>query len=592
MKVGVDDFLAAGHDRAELEQLCTEAEPWLAASAPGTPRARSQATRLVTLAADTEFFHTPDGSPYATIPVAGHRETWPLRGSRYRAWLRQRFFDAEGGAPGAQALQDALGVLEGEALFRGPEQAVAVRLVEHAGAIYLDLGDPAWRAVEITAAGWRVDETPPVKFRRPRGLLPLPEPTRGGQIAQLRPFVNVADEAAWRRVVSWLIAALRPHGPYVILDFHGEQGSAKSTTSRVLRHLLDPNAAPLRAEPRDGRDLMIAASNGWIVAFDNLSRLDARLSDALCRLATGGGFATRALYTDDEEMLFDAMRPIVVNGINELAVRSDLLDRALVEQLPTIPEAARRPEAEFWRAFEAARPAILGALCDAASRALADEPTLEVDGLPRMADFTRWAVAAAPALGWTAAEFLEDYRQARTAANSLPLEASLIVPCVQTLAARGWEGTAAELLAHLNAHADETTRHLRGWPRRTQAVSGELRRLAPNLRATGVAIGFRVAHGNRKLITIRQCKNEAGNSSSPSSPEDVSRGREPKLGDDAVTSGDEAVTMDPPASSPAFAARMLGKHGIGDDGDDGDEEIHPCSNGNVADADEVVEWTG
>src|SRR5207237_3972573 len=116
---------------------------------------------------------------------------------------------------------------------------------------------------------------------------------------------------------SWLVATLRPTGPYPILVSHGEQGSAKSTLVRVLRSLVDPNTAALRTTPRDERDLVIAATNGWLIALDNLSHLPDWLSDALCRLATGTGFATRELYTDGEESLFVAQRPIVLDGIEE-----------------------------------------------------------------------------------------------------------------------------------------------------------------------------------------------------------------------------------------------------------------------------------
>ena len=62
---------------------------------------------------------------------------------------------------------------------------------------------------------------------------------------------------------------------------------------------------------------MIAATNGWCLAFDNVSVIQAWLSDALCRLATGGGFATRGLYTDDEETIIDAQRPVVLNGVTK-----------------------------------------------------------------------------------------------------------------------------------------------------------------------------------------------------------------------------------------------------------------------------------
>src|SRR4029450_13413809 len=96
------------------------------------------------------------------------------------------------------------------------------------------------------------------------------------------------------------------------------QGSAKSSLVRVFRSLIDPNTAALRTTPRDERDLVIAATNGWVIAVEDLSPLPDWLSDAVCCLATGTGFATRELYTDAEEAIFAAQRPIVMNGIEEV----------------------------------------------------------------------------------------------------------------------------------------------------------------------------------------------------------------------------------------------------------------------------------
>src|SRR5207247_939244 len=152
----------------------------------------------------------------------------------------------------------------------------------------------------------------------------------GGQLSELRQFINVKDDDDWKLLVAFLTAALRPKGPYPVLVLHGEQGSAKSTTARVLRAMVDPNSSPLRSEPRDGRDLMIAANNACLVCFDNLSRIPRWLSDCICRLATGGGFSTRALYTNEEEALFDAQRPVIITGIEELASRGDLLERSII----------------------------------------------------------------------------------------------------------------------------------------------------------------------------------------------------------------------------------------------------------------------
>jgi hypothetical protein len=255
----------------------------------GAAEEESQATRLVGLARDAgaTLFHTPEGEAYASILVEGHTETWPLKVKGFRRWLARLFYEEYDKAPGSQAIQDALGVLEGKAIFDGDAFPVYTRLAEHNGAVYLDLGDITWQAVEITSSRWQVIGTPPVKFRRAAGMLPLPEPVRGGTLAALRPFVNVGSDDDWRLLVSWLLCALRPTGPYPVLVVYGEQGSAKSSLVRVLRALVDPNKAALRTTSREERDLVIAATNGWLIALDNLSHLPDWLSDALCRLAAG-----------------------------------------------------------------------------------------------------------------------------------------------------------------------------------------------------------------------------------------------------------------------------------------------------------------
>jgi hypothetical protein len=369
--------------------------------------------------------------------------------------LARQFYRAHNKAPGSQAVQDALTVLEGKALFDGPEYPVFTRLAEMDAAIYLDLANERWEAVEITASGWRVIAAPPVKFRRTRGMLPLPCPVLGGSLEELRRLLNIADDGDWMLVKAWLVKVLRPRGPHPVLTLHGEQRSAKSTTSRMLRAIIDPNTAALRAEPRDGRDLIIAATNGWIIGLDNLSHLSPWLSDSICRLATGGGFATRELYSDAEEVLFDAQRPVILNGIEELATRGDLLDRCIILYLPAIPEDKRKSEAELWRDFDANRPAILGALLDAVSKALLDLDAVQIERLPRMADFALWAVAAASNLGYTSKQFLTAYTNNRNGANELTLEASIITPFIKEMATKCFTGTSTQLLQRLNDQATD-----------------------------------------------------------------------------------------------------------------------------------------
>src|SRR5438034_8467561 len=221
-------------------------------------------------------------------------------------------------------------------------------------------------------------------------MLPLPVPQQGGSIEALNSFLNLASRDDFVLIVAWLLAALRPSGPYPLLAVSGERGSAKTVLSKLLKALIDPNAAPVRSLSRQERQLMIAAHNNYMLAFDNVSGLPAWLSDALCRLASGGSFAVRQLYTDDEEMLFKAARPTLLNGIEDIIGRSDLADRAIFLTLGPIGEEQRRSETELLRDFELARPAILGALLDAAAHGLRAAGSVHLGVLPRMADFALW----------------------------------------------------------------------------------------------------------------------------------------------------------------------------------------------------------
>lgn len=453
-------------------------------------RAPSQADLCIEAASVATLFHC-DGRAFARMPVDGHLETWPIHSSGFRQWLARTVYGQTGKAPCTQAIQDALNVIAGNALYGSDEHAVAVRLAGYGGKIYIDLAGDQWRVVEINGNGWRIlgSRQCPVRFVRRRGMLPLPVPIKGGSIDELRELVNLPDDDDWIKVVAWAVGALRAVGPYTILAVNGEQGSAKSTLCRLLRALIDPNAAALRRPPRDARDLMIAATNGWCVLFDNLSGIAPSLSDELCCLATGGGFATRELYSDDEEKLFSAQRPILINGIDELATRPDLADRCLPLTLPTIPDHKRRDEADLLTRFEDARPRILGALLDAVSVAIANVDTVKLDRLPRMADFAKWVVAAEPALPWKAGAFMAAYERARHVTTESAIEASAIGPAIMGLMKghERWHGTASELLTTLEAHhSDEAQRKRRGWPKSPKAMSNALRRLAPALRGVGI----------------------------------------------------------------------------------------------------------
>ncbi|MDP8908635.1 MAG: DUF3854 domain-containing protein [Chloroflexota bacterium] len=546
-KVGLDDYLAAGHDIDDLLSLATETlrEPGFADGAGSHDEGESQADALVRLGSSARLFADPLGTPFARIPVGTHHECWPLRSKGFRRWLIGAYHVETERAPTGEAVTNALNVLEARALGGGSVEPVFVRIAPDGDAgLFLDLGDADWRAVHVAATGWTVVTDPPVHFLRVSGALPLPVPVPVGSLERLRDFFNVSDEA-WPLLKAFLRGCLSPRGPYPVLALNGEQGSAKSTTARMIRALVDPRTPELRAEPHDARDLAIAARGCWLVAYDNVSRVPPWLSNALCRLATGGGFATRELYTDFDEALFDALRPSILTGIADYIVKDDLLDRTVQVTLSTIPESRRKPEKALWAAFEADRPTLLGALLDDVSATLKTLPSVRLDRLPRMADFALWAVAAERGRG-EPPQFMRAYADARAASHELAIEASpigaaLLAFITRDLATGPWQGTATQLLARLAELGGDATTRPKEWPRSPRGLSGLLRELAPALRATGVAFTPDLRQGRKRtrlmrleLIDTPPTDEAAAQPSASSAPsaEDVCQGEQPGSGAD------------------------------------------------------------
>ncbi len=470
----------------------------------------SQATLIVQqVAHDTgcELFKTPDRDLFASVTVNSHRETYAVRSTAFRNYLRRLFLHLTHKAPGASAISDAVNMCEALASDAcSPTHPVFLRVGEtEDGALWLDLCDGGWLAVRIDTSGWQVISNPNIRFRRAPSAMQLPIPESGGSVSLLREFLNLADDDGdddFCLVLSWLCAALRPRGPFPILALHGEQGSAKSTLSRVLRSILDPYKSPLRTCPRDERDLQIAASNTHTVMLDNISRMEQWLSDALCRLSTGGGMSTRMLYTDSEETIFDAQRPCLLNGIGDIGTRGDFLDRSIVLYLPRISPYKRQQEEYFWGRFRAVQPKILGALLDAISGALRNmEAGVTLATTPRMADFAEWATACEEPLGFAPGTFLRAYQENREDATCVLLEDKAAQGIIKFAGKHnGWTGTATELLELLTAPLPVNDKT---YPKSAIAFANLCRRLAPSLRTFGVDLQFKREPGTgRRLIEI------------------------------------------------------------------------------------------
>lgn len=476
-------------------------------------RGPSPAQLLVDLAEEeAQFFQVPrdNRAAYATFPFESHSETWPVESSRFKGFLGELYRLREGRWPSPAALVEAAAVLAMKASIRAPERDLFLRVAQHAGAIYLDLGDPAWRVVHIPPDGsWRIIDSgkAPVRFERSPSMLALPAPKQGGSIDDIRPFLNARREDDWRLMASWLLFTFQPAGPFPVLVIQGEQNSGKSTTSKVLRSLIDPSELDVRNVPKNEEDLMVGARRSWVLAYDNCSGVQQWFSDGLCRISTGSAFGTRRFHSNTEEVFIRVSRPLLLNGIDDMTTRADLGRRAVRIDLPPILDG-KRDEREFWKAFNAARPHLLGALCSTLARVLGRRSGVCVPGgVSTMADFEIWGVAVEETLDWPPGSFLRPYRNRVVQSMSENLDGDPVAIALTAFVTnrtsrdqvRGdvvWDGTANDLLEALKpfvpgiptghgtpegiAHAIQSWG--RKWPSVPATLGRWLKRNAPGMR--------------------------------------------------------------------------------------------------------------
>ena len=478
---------------------------------------RPSAVRILSrLVANVRVFRSADGRFCAQAPVGTRSETLGLRSVGFRDWLIDRYASEQGEPPSNWAIGRVIGMLEARARFSDGIPEVYVRVGRGGdgdgnaggadggggdGTYFVDLGDRTGRAVAVREQGWSIVDRPGVHFRRPEGLLALPEPARGGSIDLLRKYVNLS-EPDFRLMIAWLTAAMRPVGPYPVLVLNGEQASGKSTLARILRMLVDPQASPVLALPNSTHDLMVTAANGWLLIYENISGISDWFSDCVCQLAFGGGFASRELFTSDERSVVYAQRPVILVGIDDFVERPDLRDRAVFLHLPPIPRTSRRSERGFWPAFRADYPGILGGLLDAMAGGLRELPSVDLKELPRMADFAEWGEAVGRGLGWGADRFLATYNDNRKEATDLILDVSPVAPLLLGIAKQrvDWSGTPLELYQAAIKGAGKKLGP--GWPKTVHTFGTELRKIAPQLRLHGLSIQFE-RKGGRRMVMLK-----------------------------------------------------------------------------------------
>lgn len=468
---------------------------------------KNQASELVHFVQErAELFHDENQDVYAQDLIT--HETRRLDGRPFRDWLVATYYKAVKKSPREQSVREALNTLGGLARYQGECHEVSVRVAMHDGAYYLDLAESGSnRAICITERGWEVVQNSAVRFLRPETLRPLPVPIAELDISTLWPLMNIPENVRLL-VIAWLIESLRPDTPFPVLELIGEQGSAKSTTQMMLRRLIDPNACDLRTGPKKKEDIFIGAAINWVVSYENISYLSSEVQDALCIIATGGGYAKRKLYTDADESVINAKRPIVLNGISAAITAQDLIDRTISIEVPVIEE--RLEVTALWTTFQAEYPRLLGALLTIFSKALAILPQTELPkaNRPRLTEFARLGMAIATVMGHSGHNFLEQFKTNRQEAIARTIEASPVASALIEwfIEDRQKLKTIMPVKQLLAIITNKKPPHADNWPHSPKGLGDILRRVAPALRQLGIECRNLGKYGGVYSWEIKSCE--------------------------------------------------------------------------------------
>ncbi|MGG4495460.1 hypothetical protein [Brevibacillus reuszeri] len=465
-----------------------------------------------------KFFSSPSGEPYVCLNFEQSSKAMKIKHKNFKGLLTKLFFEETDEAPTSDALNQTLNQFDAIATFTGGVHPVELRVGEHNGNFYYDLSRSGKNSVvEIGKNGWKLTSSSPVYFlATPNMKLQVIPSETEGKLERLLKHIRFKSKDDKLLYLVYIVSCFVFDIPHPILILWGEKGAAKSTSSRITRAIVNPAQRDMTSLPTGLHDLGLSLQNNYMPVYDNLSSITPKISDLLCTAATGGGFSTK-FFTNDEETILSFKRCVVLNGINVVASKADLLDRCIMLELDRIDEEERKEERAIVQEFQRDMPIILGGIFDVLSKAMAIYPNVQLDSLPRMADFAKWGYAIAEAIkeGYGRA-FLIAYKRNRNLASEEAVSAhpvaSAIISLMKTTTL--WEGPVADLLNVLEniAIRERIDTRTKEWPRAPHALSRRINEVMSNLKSCGIDVVIRHG-GTHKIATIQMTPARSGQAS-------------------------------------------------------------------------------
>jgi len=443
---------------------------------------------------------------YAEIKLNGHSEIYPIGSKKYKNWLRQKYYDQTKTGASKATLDTAIDTIKSIADFEGDRKDVHLRVAQVDRSMYIDLCNDSWQVIEVNMFGWKVLDDSPVCFTRTGNMRPLPMPIEDGNITLLLNHINIQKKDL-PLAVGWLLMSLQAGpGAYPVMILNGSAGTGKTTASRMLRELVDPNKVDLLSKPNIN-DMRVIGTNNHVLAFDNLSGVNSNFSDAICKIATGDNQAIRQLYTTNDELTISIKKPCLMNGIDEIAKRGDLVSRSV--KLPLSKIDVRKTEKKVWDDFVVDTPSIFGALLDGLAESIRTMPHTQVDDLTRMADFCRLSTAASAAYGWDDNKFMKAYKENIRNTHVDSLESSTFASGIVKMSEREdqFHGRPIELLERLEDKCYVSEKVIRSarWVTTAKGVIEQMDRLQESLEVVGIYYEKSKDRTNKTFVTISKC---------------------------------------------------------------------------------------
>ena len=463
---------------------------------------KGQIDILIDIVEDIETYRTSMDETYVTIQIRENNVN--VKSERFKKWIVSQFYNIESKIPTNDNIAKIILLLESRAMNEVNEVLVERRCATVDNCIYYDLKDDSCNVVKVSRDGWEIIKDPPVIFARTKTMYRQVTPERNGNLDILDKWFRYKDENHLILQKVILVASLIPNIARPIQVLHGEKGSSKTSTMKLVRDIIDPAIVPVVSIPKTIDDLAVYISKNYVPCFDNIDTISNQVSDLLCIAVTGGGHTKRKLYTDDEEQVMFFQRFIVLNGINVVATRPDLLDRCILLELERIPPNERKEEKVLREEFDKDKPIILGAIFETLSKAMSIYDQVELNNLGRMADFTRWGYAIAEVLGIGGDKFLEAYLNNQNNANIEALESHPVGFAMYKFMEDKtvWSGSPTKLLSELEIVAGfekiDTTNS--NWAKTPNVLSRRLNEIKSNLLYLGIE--FERSKGKNREIKI------------------------------------------------------------------------------------------